>query len=308
MVLRALCLAGLVAACGSSRGSDAKATPETPTEQPAAATPQPIERGSLSLWLAVYHADTDGARAAGDAARDALVAAGWEVELERTAYDEFAIPDESYAAQQAGRDAVERIAAFPRVTVISGAAPVDGPKAKLTAAHDAIATFATKVDGGVWDQHSWQLFTAARWRDRPSSWAGDVPLGRELFTIQLSRSKDGARLVTAGLHKLGLPNLLLDGVPPTASSTAGRLLNSIAQVLIESSRLELDTPIELSPKTATHPALQATWTPAPKRPDRPPTFRLTHPDRREEDPNGPLVQIVLDAGFWPTAALLAETP
>ncbi len=84
-----------------------------------------------------------------------------------------------------------------------------------------------------------EVFTPEIWKERRlGHWTGPVPDVPFHFTIHLYRSDDLLRAVTLGLGKFGLPDLVVEDLPASASDSVGSLINLTTQSLFEKGRLD----------------------------------------------------------------------
>lgn len=124
----------------------------------------------------------------------------------------------------------------------------DPTHARLRGAQSLAADLAQQSGGFVWDEITRELYSVAAWRKaRVDGWEGDIPDAQHHFTIHYYETDGGRhRAISLGLGKLGLPDLVIQDVPPPSSPAATTMLNAVAQLLVEGavvtpgSRLEVD--------------------------------------------------------------------
>ena len=92
---------------------------------------------------------------------------------------------------------------------------------------------ASKTGGLLWDEDTRQLFSHDAWRERTGRWTGSLPDARDLFTIHSYRDGELVRMVTLGLAKIGLPDLVVEHVAPDSAKTMATLINLVAQSMVE---------------------------------------------------------------------------
>ena len=85
----------------------------------------------------------------------------------------------------------------------------------------------------LWDESTRELFSSAAWAERAATWTGAVPDAPKLFTIHSYKDGDLVRIVTLGLDKLGLPELVVDDVSPSTADDMASLVNRVAQALAD---------------------------------------------------------------------------
>ena len=97
------------------------------------------------------------------------------------------------------------------------------------------------TDGLPWDEESRLLYSRAAWRERRvDSWRGDVPDVRGHVNMHAYRNPELVRIITLGMRKFGLPDLVIAQTPSGGSRAAGNAINACAQRLLEGQALEGD--------------------------------------------------------------------
>lgn len=112
----------------------------------------------------------------------------------------------------------------------------------IAANHQAcelVAAFANVTRGYPWDDECRMLYTPDSWRKRRvESWQGEIPDVRGEINMHSYRDPDLVRLITLGMRKFGLPDLVIENVPSGESDDAGNAINACAQLLIEGGKPE----------------------------------------------------------------------
>lgn len=95
--------------------------------------------------------------------------------------------------------------------------------------------FAQETDGLLWDHNSRELFSRGTWQvTRIKSWVGDTPaIGMQVAKHPLSGPPGSARIVTVGMSKFGLPDLVVEGLPQSLGHEVSDLLSIAAQSLAQ---------------------------------------------------------------------------
>ena len=95
---------------------------------------------------------------------------------------------------------------------------------------------AAELGGFVWDDETRLLYTLAEWRGKsfPADGLADV---REHVSMHAYRAGELIRIVTLGMAKLGLPDVVVNGVSAEDSGAMGNLVNLVCQTLLEDGRL-----------------------------------------------------------------------
>jgi len=91
---------------------------------------------------------------------------------------------------------------------------------------------AKRTKGLLWDESTRELFSQEAWSEMLSSWDGVIPKSWTLFTIHSYRDGEFIRMVTLGMDKLGLPDLLVTGVSGGDALAMAGLMNLVAQTLL----------------------------------------------------------------------------
>jgi uncharacterized protein YegJ (DUF2314 family) len=92
---------------------------------------------------------------------------------------------------------------------------------------------ASKSGGLLWDEDTRQLFSRDAWRERTERWTGPLPDASSLYTIHSYQDGELVRMVTLGLAKLGLPDLVVEHVAPDSTKSMSALIDLVAQTMVE---------------------------------------------------------------------------
>ncbi len=122
-----------------------------------------------------------------------------------------------------------------------------------TGARDALlltGALARRTGGLIWDDESREMFTPEAWdENRVATWpATDGPPDlRNQFTVHMYRKeKDGLhREVSLGLKKFGLPDLVVDDVSGSVTSSMVGMVNVLVQSLAEGAEVKTDGEIDI---------------------------------------------------------------
>ena len=110
-------------------------------------------------------------------------------------------------------------------------------KDALTAIHTIsrfIGAITKDAKAAVWDDENRQILSASEWKARRvDSWIGEQADIAKHIIMHEYRDPDLHRLITLGLRKFGLPDLVLTGIPGDLSRPAGNTIDHCAQVLLE---------------------------------------------------------------------------
>jgi uncharacterized protein YegJ (DUF2314 family) len=223
-------------ACGKSdKATEGTRDSETSVQATTTVAPatKPI-RYSLELWLYTEREHEALAPHIEDLTMR-LEAAGWRPKVTLASASEYPHQDDEYI--QGFLTSAELLKAKQATSVVHVALETHSKEMqkKFKAAHAAILAEADLLDAFVWDQGSWSMYTASAWASAHEQWSQGAPFALEHLTVQLDRDDKGERLVTVGLGKFGLPELLVENASPGNRARTNALLNLIAQGLIEGS-------------------------------------------------------------------------
>ena len=97
-----------------------------------------------------------------------------------------------------------------------------------------VGDLADAIHGMPWDDECRKLYSAKRWRkERIDSWDDGLPDIRSHVTLDAYRDPDLFRIVSMGMRKFGLPDLVMSQVPAGNTRPAGNLMNACLQALVE---------------------------------------------------------------------------
>ncbi len=246
-----------LASCKQERAARIEPVPELALDAGAAqavATPPPAIAPGAHIYveLAVYHS-TPGAVEKAKAllasehsvlhfeekpSRDSLTPA---VFIREPALEAYRPPDESrlkYFGHGFEPHDVRHIAASKHVTVVGVTARRgDEGTAALRAAHVLALDLARAVSGYIWDEGSREAFTPAAFEKRRlAAWSGGLPRASSQYVIHAYRERELIRLITLGMDKLGLPDLVVENAADGLSSRLANVIVLVAQTLAEGGR------------------------------------------------------------------------
>ena len=119
-----------------------------------------------------------------------------------------------------------------------------------------VSVLADGTKGLPWDEESRQLFSADAWRkSRVESWHGDTPDMREHVVMDAYRDGEFLRIVTLGMRKFALPDLVASGAIAHTSRNIGNTMNACSQVLVEGGVIKSNR-LSLNFDNIKHPAVK----------------------------------------------------
>lgn len=187
----------------------------------------------------------------------------------------FGIPDDDFlAAYGVGVDRPEQLKGSQQVLIAWFAGPTAEARTTLATAHAAFARAAEAGGGWVEDLDTQQIYGVEAWKKRDPAGSMD-----EWFVVdaapQDEKDPDGSlRLVTRGLRRFGLPELMVDNVNPGLAGDVATVLNAVAHGLKD--RPPSDEKLELKGETVEGSA----------------TFELA--TRLDDDPDDPIWRVSFD--------------
>ncbi|MGC4074791.1 MAG: DUF2314 domain-containing protein [Nibricoccus sp.] len=121
-----------------------------------------------------------------------------------------------------------------KVFVVSFTSPKSALLKTNRAACRLVFTLAEKTGANLWDEETRQLFSLPAWKAaRIESWQGDIPDVTKHVTIHTYKNPSLIRLITLGLRKFGVSDLVMTEVASQQSRAAGNLINAAMQRLGE---------------------------------------------------------------------------
>jgi len=148
--------------------------------------------------------------------------------------------------------------------VFSWLLDADPTYAELRKAETLVHEVAQKNGGFLWDDTTRELFSTDSWKKaRLDGWQGDVPDARRHFTTHYYESETELgrrhRAVTLGLAKLGLPDLVVEDLPPPLWGAMKVLLDAVAQELVEGAPLLAEGKLLIDIKAIHHGAAKSAF-------------------------------------------------
>jgi uncharacterized protein YegJ (DUF2314 family) len=93
---------------------------------------------------------------------------------------------------------------------------------------------ATQHGALLWDVETREYFSPKRWKEkRLDGWSGGVPRVVPHITLHVYSDGEGMRIISLGMVKFGLPDLVVEQVQRALVSDMGTLVNAVAQLLAE---------------------------------------------------------------------------
>ncbi len=160
-----------------------------------------------------------------------------EVMVEKVTQEELGPIDEEllrYFGRRLEPEARKRLLGAKHATSLSFHVPFAKRNESLLAAMRFAHQLASERGALLWDAETREYFSPKSWKEmRLDGWTGGVPSVSSHITMHVYDSGAGKRIITLGMVKLGLPDLVVQDVPGSISNDMGRLVNGVAQLLAE---------------------------------------------------------------------------
>lgn len=231
-------------------------------------------RGDVFVFdSAVYHfgAPAPGADAA---ARKLLDDAGFDVRdaalkeapsrptvvIARPTVGEFAPPSLEtlkYRGKGLSDEEKVRLQKATAVTIFSFTGPGKDALASYRVALRALLALEKTAPGILWDEDARVAMGRDAWAARLDDWTGDVPRVDRQFSIDGYRDGELLRIVTLGMRRFALPDVVVSQVTSHDFKSMGTLVNIVCQTLVERSALPRPGEIDVAVATLTNTAARA---------------------------------------------------
>ena len=146
------------------------------------------------------------------------------------------------------------------------------------------AAIAADSDGLVWDEDTRQLFSKDAWASRLEHPPNDPRNQPFHFTVHMYREGELLRMVTLGLAKFGLPDIVMEDVPHNATGPLNTLINALSVQMAVDGVLQTPGRMRVDPKVVYGDDAPSGAAPV--------TLSLAKTTADEGDPDNRLVQIV----------------
>ena len=135
-----------------------------------------------------------------------------------------------------------KLAAAERVFILRFITPRLGALVANRAACVLLADLARATNGRIWDEETRQLYSLEQWQTkRVETWQGNLPDMSAQVTLHAYANPELVRIITLGMRKFGLPDLVVSEIPHQHTRPFGNFLNALMQRLVEGQRPENST-------------------------------------------------------------------
>lgn len=127
----------------------------------------------------------------------------------------------------------------------------------LRTAYALSEELARKAGGFLWDDETREVFTPEKWHaQRLATWAGGVPEVSDSTVIHSYQKGELARAITLGMHKFGLPDIVVEQFPWSSNSAVRGVINLVGQALAEGGVVKAGGQFDLDLKAIAHEAVR----------------------------------------------------
>jgi uncharacterized protein YegJ (DUF2314 family) len=128
----------------------------------------------------------------------------------------------------------KRLMGAKHVTALNFHVPYAKRHESLLAAMRFSHQLATEQKALLFDPETREYFSLKSWKEtRLDGWTGTVPSLPSHITMHVYAHRGAQRMVTLGMVKLGLPDVVVEGIPGSTTNEMGKLVNAVAQLLTE---------------------------------------------------------------------------
>ena len=112
--------------------------------------------------------------------------------------------------------------------------------AALKDAQRLLHDLAESTHGLIWDEETREIFAPAEWqKKRAAPWTGELPSIPDQVVIHFYADGELNRMVTLGMSKFGLPDVVVEDVPRIGSKSMGGLVNLACQTMAERGKIDV---------------------------------------------------------------------
>jgi uncharacterized protein YegJ (DUF2314 family) len=167
-----------------------------------------------------------------------------EVELEAVPPEELEPIDEEvldFFGRKLNAEERKRLKAARHATVLAFHVPFARRNEALLAATRFAHQLAAEHAGFLWDAETREYYSPRLWKEqRLDGWSGGAPSLPAHITMHVYGEGESLRVITLGMAKLGLPDLVVEQVQRSMGNEMGTLVNGVAQLLAEGLELPAD--------------------------------------------------------------------
>jgi uncharacterized protein YegJ (DUF2314 family) len=140
----------------------------------------------------------------------------------------------SYVGRGLDAEERKRLLAARHGTLLAFRTPFAKRNEVLLAATRFAHELAAEHGAFLWDSETREYFTAKAWKEaRLDGWTAGPPNVASQITLHVYREGEAMRVISLGMAKLGLPDLVIEQVSPSLSQDMAWVVNGVAQLLGE---------------------------------------------------------------------------
>lgn len=144
----------------------------------------------------------------------------------------------AYAAEGLSEEDKRLVSRSQAVTVLQFSGPAERALGDYVEALALSLALARKTHGYLWDEETRQLFTPARFASRVQAWTDRFPDVSQHVQLHAYRDGELLRIVSLGMVKFGLPDVVVNQVASTSSDSMSTLVNVVCQLVLERGALQ----------------------------------------------------------------------
>ncbi len=141
-----------------------------------------------------------------------------------------------YDGHGLSRRQAERLQKSREAFILDFAHPRQNVWEALQTANGLVEDIARKTGGLVWDEETREVFSPDAWHEKrlaSSSWTAGAPDISSQTVIHAYKPGEYVRAITLGMAKTGLPDVVVEGFPWSASDQMGDVINIFCQSMAE---------------------------------------------------------------------------
>jgi uncharacterized protein YegJ (DUF2314 family) len=184
------------------------------------------------------------------------------VALSTPAIQSYAPPDESlleHFARGLSDEDKQLLLAARAVTVLDFSGPGEQALPSYRLGLELVSELAAQASGFPWDEESRQVFTLAEWKKRLDDWQEAGPDLVHHVAIHAYRNGELVRVVTLGMGKFALPDLVVTNVAASDAQSMSSVINLTCQTLLERRGLDRPGALSLSIDAVRHTGARARY-------------------------------------------------
>lgn len=176
------------------------------------------------------------------------------------AIDTYAPPSAEnleYFARGLSPDELAKTPSATGAFVVNGVSPADQADGTHRALLALTHALAVKWKGVLWDEATREVFSTAAWAERRLAWKEGPPDVRDHVTMHQCDDGELERIISLGMSKFGLPDVVANDVASGAGRSVANLGNLVMQTLVESPTIATAGKLQVDIEALTNSAAKA---------------------------------------------------